>query len=297
VHVCDPSTLHPLSPAWPARIVDISLGGMRVEVPQLPDSIGDSLGPGAVVGISSAEPVLSLGSLHLQVVWFNHRLGGEAFSSAAFGASYRKASEADRAALVRFASGGGAAPSPASRSARRWRVWAALAAVATAVLLWWASSWRALPGSPEPAPESEEAPQVERIPPAAERPESAAEVPPPVAGKEMAAALAEEPDSPKPLEFSVAGAPEGVTMASLELVHGDFVGALVSTLSDDRGLTVTLEYTCQGGSAGTPCRCQTPRMIIRAGRKTEFACTPQVPPSSPPQSVTVSLGAVRPGWE
>ncbi|HZH03079.1 MAG TPA: PilZ domain-containing protein [Myxococcaceae bacterium] len=316
VHVCDPVTLHPLTMPVTARVGDVSLGGVRMEIPQLPASLADAFGPGVVVGMTPAAPGLTLGVLHLTVAWFTSRVDGGEMSGAAMGAQFRKVSEADRAVLVSYATATRRRPVQigAERPRRRWLWWATAAAIA-AVGLWryrvlhervseQDSQLDALAAqvrgqAPEPPPRSSR-PQADPVQAASgTAPVKAALPPDPVPKVEPPAAAsraASEPDPFVSLKYRTAGTvPDGIQMASLELLNGDFVGAVVSTLGEDRSLSVALEYACDGAGPGdASCRCETPQMTIRARRRTEFACTPKAVPKSTREPLQITFAGAPP---
>lgn len=83
LHPCDARSWKPMGPPVAARLVDLSSRGARLEISGGFEAAGLALSPGGWIGITSAEPLLSFGTLHLSVVWSTRvgllgaRFGGE----------------------------------------------------------------------------------------------------------------------------------------------------------------------------------------------------------------------------
>ncbi len=277
IQLRDPETLRSFSQSISGKIVDVSLGGVRIEFESLPSSLSDALAPGVLISVLPANNVAP--TLYLTVAWFKARIEEGSASQSSLGARYSpRTAEPERAAFLAHTT----QPRRSAQRSGELRRWLrhgvrAAALLIIGLLLWQNHDLRQRLDA-----------QDQRL---AER----------AAAPVAIAAVVAEPAPPPPaaptpfMRYQTERAPPGVKMASIELLNGDFVGSMTNEQAAARQLNVTLEYPCElPAGAGTSCRCQTPAIKLAGNSRADFACTPVPARKTKPESLTVRLDEPNP---
>lgn len=300
LEICDASTHAAVSPSFPATAVDISAGGMRFELRQLPAGIAEALSRDSTIRASFESKDAQLkGRVHLKVAWF--RPAGQT-GRASVGAYFTEISDDDRAALMQLAAMQISQkfqdlPKAVPQNLIRTLGFLSLLAVAAfgafqSISLHsridemseqiekmsfaietqrQALAKRSATETAERAGASAMATAAVKPEPKRVAPEQAPPQPP-----DRSPASETSGTKPKAVDFVLREKLDGIRLATLEVFQSDFIGALISETQVDKSVTVALEYPCARGEApgrGNRCTCEARQMRVPKGGRVEFTCT------------------------
>jgi hypothetical protein len=283
-----------------ALAVDISLGGMRFEVHNLPRELGRAIGPDLTVAATFHSPALRLsGDVFLNIAWFHPYAGRESSARASIGAYFTRISDADRDQLMHLAEfpstvrgrlgpmarlvvglslllGTGLAlglPYAAQLHGQVTELTHRVDQLGTLLELERRAHDRALAQKRADGPDVVMASTVAALGPAST--DAGEEAP----RRSATIVRIDKPrgrgTKPRTIEFQVRRTPDGISLKSLELLQGDFIGTLTSEEPEDLGVAVFLDYGCQASDEDggiSRCICEAPQIAVPKHGKIEFAC-------------------------
>jgi hypothetical protein len=280
--------------------VDISMGGMRFEVHNLPRELGRAIGPDITIAATFHSPTLRLsGDVFFNIAWFHPYTGRESSARASIGAYFTRISDADRDQLLHLAEfpstllgrlspmtrlvvalslvlGAGFAlglPYAAQLRGQVTELTHRVDQLGTLLEVERRAHERALAQKRADGPDVVMTSTVGTV--GATSTDAGNEATRPSAAIVRIDKPRGRGTKPRAIEFQVRRTPDGINLKSLELLQGDFIGTLTNEEPEDLGVAVFLDYGCQASDedAGVSrCVCEAPQIAVPKHGKIEFAC-------------------------